>query len=192
METIIQLLIVCLVSGAQCFAGEAVVTEYEPWRGPGINCVEPCDMTAFMVPVEYGVTAACGPSWPFGTTVTFVTHWGEIVTRTCTDRGGGVGDYHVDVAAPEGDTGRYYSGRYTPWPVLWVVPLEDGELAREVSIKDLRALLRREEMNYEPNDVLEYSGDGQSDVAGSTSSYDSGEHPQLPGARGQSLYPAWH
>ena len=80
--------------------------------------MEPCDMTAFMVPVTYGVTAACGPDIPYDTIVTFVTPWGEVVTRRCQDRGGGVGNDHIDVAMPPDNNGYYYSTGYS-WPALW-------------------------------------------------------------------------
>jgi hypothetical protein len=128
--------------GMECiFVEKAKVTEYVPEWG-GINCQEPCDMTAFMVPVQYGVTAACGPDIPYNTIVTFVTPWGEVVTRRCQDRGGGVGNEHIDVAMPPDDNGYYYSMSQGGWPALWCWPVQEEdtdevEIARMSLVSDI-------------------------------------------------------
>lgn len=113
----------------------ATVTEYVPELGTPMQCMEPCDMTAFMVPVTYGETAACGPGWEFNTRVTIFTPWGEKIVRYCQDRGGGVEDDHVDIAMPLTENGFYYSSWDGGWPVIWEgfheVDLQQAELERD-------------------------------------------------------------
>ncbi len=71
-------------------------TEYNPALG-GINCDQDCSVTASGRPVEYGITAACGPSIQMGTRVV-VEGVGE---RVCYDRGGAITDKNVDIAVTE-------------------------------------------------------------------------------------------
>lgn len=111
-------LAICLASGNECMVKNIRVTEYLPWKGDPMNCMEPCDMTAYMVPVEYGVTAACN-GLPWNTKVTFVTPWGERATRWCQDVCPGCSTYHIDVAMPEHDNGRYYGDG---WQAVIAIP----------------------------------------------------------------------
>lgn len=87
----------------------AKVTEYAPGLG-GINCQEPCNITASGAPVEPGVTAACGPDYPFGTQV-YIPGYGW---RTCQDRGGMIENGEVDIAVEVEDL-TWWSG------VVWVI-----------------------------------------------------------------------
>jgi len=133
MVVAIYLLACNVENGAVCeyrFVPNARVTEYVPEWG-GNNCMEPCDMTAFMVPVQYGVTAACGPDIPYNTTVTVFVPWlDKPVVRKCKDRGGGIGNDDVDIAMPPDDNGYYYSGS-GGWPVLWTWVSEVPEAEKE-------------------------------------------------------------
>jgi hypothetical protein len=127
----------CLTGEGECvFVPDSRVTEYIPEKGDAMNCMEPCDMTAYMVPVEYGVTAACPVNTPWNTKVVFVTHWGEVVTRWCQDVCPGCGEWHVDVAMPLDDNGRYYSSR-DGWTALWIFPEDDDEKSNGVNDFDL-------------------------------------------------------
>ena len=93
----------------------ARVTEYVPALG-GINCQEPCDITASMLPVTIGVTAACGPAVPFGTLV-YIEPAGW---RTCHDRGTAIDDDDVDVAVePDAYLQHGIDGYH---PVVWIYP----------------------------------------------------------------------
>ena len=106
----------CLLFGGRCtYHPAARMTEYVPAAG-GINCMEPCNITASMEPVQYGLTAACGPNIPFHTRVyTKATGW-----RTCHDRGGLIGDDEVDVAVLPADYLQHgFDGQH---PTLWVLP----------------------------------------------------------------------
>lgn len=93
----------CILNGGTClFVEQAHVTEYAPEMG-GNNCEDPCDMTAYMTPVIYGETAACGPNIPFGTQV----YIEDVGWRTCQDRGGAIDDNEVDVAVSPEDYLRF-------------------------------------------------------------------------------------
>lgn len=86
----------CLLLGLACaMVVGARITHYEPVLG-GINCQEPCDLTAYMEPVNYGVTAACGPDIPYGTMV----YMDGVGWRKCADHGGAITNERVDVAIP--------------------------------------------------------------------------------------------
>ena len=86
----------CLSMGLTCqYIEEARITHYCPPLG-GINCSEPCDLTAYMEPLNYGWTAACGLDLPYGTRI-FMDGVGW---RTCADHGGAITNVRVDVAIP--------------------------------------------------------------------------------------------
>ena len=106
----------CIASGGQCmYVENAHVTEYAPELG-GHNCQEPCDLTAFMTPLIYGETAACGPSIPYGTRV----YIEGVGWRTCQDRGGAIDDDEVDIAVlPEDYLQFGFSGHRD---VVWILP----------------------------------------------------------------------
>ena len=110
------LLLFCLAIGGHClYEPAARVTEYVPEWG-GINCAPPCHLTASMTPVTPGVTAACGPSIPFGTRV----YINDIGWRTCQDRGGAIDDDEIDVAVEPGEFMRLgINGHHA---VVWVLP----------------------------------------------------------------------
>jgi len=116
--TALAIYLVCIMTGGTClFAEGAHVTEYAPLMG-GINCQEPCELTASMTPVLYGTTAACGPGIPFGTRV-FVD---QVGWRTCLDRGGAIEDDEVDVAVlPAEYLQRGISGYHD---VVWVMEVD--------------------------------------------------------------------
>lgn len=102
----------CLLSGGNCiYVPDTHVTQYAPGLG-GINCQEPCNLTAWMEPVEYGVTVACGPSVPYGTDV-YVDGWGWF---ECRDRGGAIDDDEIDISVPV-DEFSWWSGDVG---VVWV------------------------------------------------------------------------
>lgn len=96
--TALVIFLFCTLSGGSCLYVEgAHTTEYVPEWG-GINCQEPCDLTAYMTPVIYGETVACGPSIPYGTEV----YIEDVGWRICQDHGGAIQDDEVDVAvSPE-------------------------------------------------------------------------------------------
>lgn len=73
---------------------DANITVYAPELLDPLNCMEPCDLTAFLAPVVYGVTVACGPELPFNTAV-FIEGVGW---RRCQDRGGAIDNDEVDIA----------------------------------------------------------------------------------------------
>jgi hypothetical protein len=131
MEQIIAALIfyaLALVQGQPAaMVGDARVTSYVPEHG-GVNCMEPCDKTAFMSEIEYGVTAACGPSWPWNTRVVVFTPWRTYEFR-CQDRGGGITDDRVDVAMTPDQHDRL--PLYGNWPVVWITEgkMMDGQIA---------------------------------------------------------------
>jgi len=88
---------ICMTHGGECVVVEdARVTSYA-WELGGINCQEPCHLTAFMSPVVFGQTAACGPDMPWRTKVTIFMPYGPIV-RYCEDRGGAITNERVDIA----------------------------------------------------------------------------------------------
>ncbi len=109
--------ILCLAAhpSACAYQPAARVTEYVPALG-GINCQEPCDVTASMVPVTYGVTAACGPNIPFGTLV----YLDPAGWRTCHDRGGAIDDDEIDVAVEAHRYDQHGINGYHP--VVWIYP----------------------------------------------------------------------
>jgi hypothetical protein len=112
--------LLCVANGANClYVQDAHVTEYVPELG-GHNCEEPCNMTAFMTPILYGETAACGPDIPYGTRV-FIDSVGW---RTCQDRGGAIDNDEVDVAVRAVDYLRLGINGYRD--VVWLLP--DAEL----------------------------------------------------------------
>ena len=112
---VIYLLCLAAHPGQCVYEPAARVTEYVPAFG-GINCEEPCNITASMLPVTYGLTAACGPNVPFGTLL-YIESAGW---RTCHDRGGAIDDDEVDVAV---EPAQYFhlgiNGRH---PVVWIYP----------------------------------------------------------------------
>lgn len=102
--------------GGCAYEPAARVTEYAPALG-GINCEEPCHITASMLPITYGVTAACGPHVPFGTLL-YIESAGW---RTCHDRGGAIDDDEVDVAVePHQYLELGINGHH---PLVWIFPL---------------------------------------------------------------------
>jgi 3D (Asp-Asp-Asp) domain-containing protein len=117
MQTsILIVLLFCVANGGSCrFVEDARVTEYAPELG-GTNCQEPCHLTAYMTPVVYGETAACGPGIPYGTQV-FIEGVGR---RICQDRGGAIDDDEVDVAVRPEDYMRWGINGHRA--VVWVFP----------------------------------------------------------------------
>ena len=112
---------VCLALGNHCvIEPEARVTSYVPEWGPPLQCMEPCDRTAFMSPILYGETAACGPGMPWNTEVLIFAPWGQVIERRCQDRGGAITDDRIDIAM----TPAEHEARplYGNWPVLWILP----------------------------------------------------------------------
>lgn len=108
--------LVCIANGGKCnFVADAHVTEYAPEMG-GENCEEPCDQTAYMTPVIYGETAACGPNIPFGTQI----YIQDVGWRICQDHGGAIEDDEVDVAVREEDLLKYGISGYHD--VVWIFP----------------------------------------------------------------------
>ena len=106
----------CVANGGHClYLENARVTEYAPEMG-GNNCAEPCDRTAYMTPIIYGETAACGPNVPYGTQV-YIEYVGW---RTCQDRGGAIEDDEVDVAVQPFDYLKMGITGYRP--TVWVLP----------------------------------------------------------------------
>ena len=123
----------CMAHGGECVVVEdTIVTEYLPWKGDAMNCYPPCDMTAFMMPVNYGVTAACPVGTPYNTRVTFWTHWNEQVVVYCQDVCPGCGPWHVDVAMDEDRNGIYYSRWIGGWWSVWEFPEREPELEIEL------------------------------------------------------------
>ena len=129
------LYLLCVVSGGEClYVEDARVTEYVPELG-GLNCEEPCDKTAYMTPVLYGETAACGPDIPYATRV----YIQDVGWRVCQDHGGAIDNDEVDVAVrPDEYLVKGYSGYRN---VVWILP--DGvRLSEPVGIQ-LRELVGR-------------------------------------------------
>jgi hypothetical protein len=125
--TALIIFLLCMINGGNCLLVEdARVTEYVPELG-GTNCAEPCDRTAYMTPIVYGETAACGPDIPYGTEV----YIQDVGWRTCQDRGGAIDNDEVDVAVlPEEYLVLGISGYRD---VVWVLPDEPdhtGELTQ--------------------------------------------------------------
>ena len=109
------ILLFCLAFGGSClFVPDANVTVYAPELG-GHNCLEPCDQTAYLEPLQYGIGAACGPSIPYGTRV----YIDGIGWRTCNDRGGAIDDDEVDVLIRAAEYPSWMSGLRG---VVWVMP----------------------------------------------------------------------
>lgn len=115
---LIALLIFLVVTGTPfTYVEDARITSYVPARG-GINCDSDCSVGAFSTPIEYGITAACGPSYPWNTRVLIFTPWGDIVERYCQDRGGAITDINVDIAmTPEQHDALPLYGY---WPTIWI------------------------------------------------------------------------
>lgn len=137
---------------------DARTTEYDPSiEDPstgGMNCVPPCDMTAFMTPIIYGVTAACGPDVPFNTSVLIRLQSG-IHTRLCQDRGGAVDNNEVDVLAYiEGRPNIFYGYHTVVWKgwedmsSVRTIPEELWEEAKECSGHVTLAKLLRHKTDY--------------------------------------------
>jgi 3D (Asp-Asp-Asp) domain-containing protein len=130
---VLILYLLCVISGDECFYVEnARVTEYVPELG-GQNCEEPCDKTAYMTPVIYGETVACGPDIPYSTRV----YIQDVGWRICQDHGGAIDNDEIDVAVPPHEyLVMGYSGYRN---VVWVLP--DGvQLSEPVGI-ELRELV---------------------------------------------------
>ncbi len=87
-------IVLCLAMGGECQAEESRVTVYAPQMG-GINCEEPCDVTASGWPVMYGVTVACSPEHMWDWVYLEGIGW-----RRCLDTGGWITGSDVDVAIP--------------------------------------------------------------------------------------------
>ncbi len=106
----------CIANGGNCVLVEdAHITEYAPELG-GHNCEEPCDKTAYMTPIIYGETAACGPNIPYGTRV----YIEKVGWRTCQDHGGAIDDEEVDVAVRPDELLRRGISGYKD--VVWLFP----------------------------------------------------------------------
>lgn len=98
--------LLCALWGGEClFIEEARVTEYAPELG-GINCMEPCHLTAYLEPIDYGVTVACVPGIPYGTQV----YIDGVGWRTCLDHGGAIDDDEIDVAVRPAELWHGVSG----------------------------------------------------------------------------------
>ena len=104
--------IVCSNMGESCTLTlpRARVTEYAPELGGG-NCMEPCHLTGYLEPIEYGVTAACGLNVPYGTTVTIQSPWWTI-ERKCADHGGAIDNDEIDVAVRGAESPVGYYGYF--------------------------------------------------------------------------------
>ena len=122
MSTALAIFLLCwMTQSADCaFVPAAHVTEYVPEWG-GLNCEEPCDRTAYMEPIIYGTTAACGLNIPYGTRV-YIENVGW---RTCMDHGGAIDDDEVDVAVLPADYLQFGISGYHD--VVWVMPPEDRD-----------------------------------------------------------------
>jgi hypothetical protein len=117
--TALIIYVLCLLNGGQCLLVEdAHVTEYVPEFG-GENCEDPCDRTAYMTPVIYGETVACGPDIPYGTQV----YIQGVGWRVCQDRGGAIDNDEVDVAVEPDDYLIWGISGYRD--VVWVLPAEE-------------------------------------------------------------------
>ena len=115
--TSLIILLFCIATGDHClYEPAANVTVYAPELGAH-NCMEPCDLAAYLEPLQYGVGAACGPSIPYGTQA-YIDGGGW---RTCNDRGGAIDDDEIDVLirAEEWPWALWMSGRRG---VVWVMP----------------------------------------------------------------------
>jgi hypothetical protein len=116
--TALIIFLLCMINGGNCLLVEdARVTEYVPELG-GTNCAEPCDRTAYMTPIIYGETAACGPDIPYGTEV----YIQDVGWRTCQDRGGSIDNDEVDVAVRPDE--YLVLGINGHRDVVWVLPDE--------------------------------------------------------------------
>jgi hypothetical protein len=116
--TALIIFLLCMINGGNClFVEDARVTEYVPELG-GTNCSEPCDRTAYMTPIIYGETVACGPDIPYSTEV----YIQDVGWRTCQDHGGAIDNDEVDVAVlPDEYLVLGISGYRD---VVWVLPDE--------------------------------------------------------------------
>ena len=120
MSTALAIFLLCwMTQSVDCvFVPAAHVTEYVPEFG-GINCMEPCDRTAYLEPIFYGTTAACGLGIEYGTRV----YIESVGWRTCMDHGGAIDDDEVDVAVLPADYLQFGISGYHD--VVWVMPPED-------------------------------------------------------------------
>jgi len=109
----VAIFMLCTMSGMNCKMENARVTSYVPEFG-GHNCAEPCHLTAFMEPINYGQTLACGPNIPYGTDV-YIDGWGW---GQCLDRGGAITDSRIDIAMKPEDEGHFIHGDLN---VVWVL-----------------------------------------------------------------------
>jgi len=108
----------CFVTGSGCiFVPDANVTVYAPELG-GINCEAPCDLTAYSLPLEYGIGAACGPSIRYGTKV----YIESIGWRVCNDHGGAIDDDEVDVLIRASEYPSWMSGERN---VVWLFDIDE-------------------------------------------------------------------
>jgi len=109
------ILLFCLATGGSClYVPNANVTVYAPELG-GHNCMEPCDMTAYLEPLQYGIGAACGPSIRYGTKV----YIESIGWRVCNDHGGAINNNEVDILIRASEYPSWMSGERD---VVWVTP----------------------------------------------------------------------
>ena len=104
----------CFISGSSCiFVPGANVTVYAPELG-GINCLEPCDRTAYQEPLQYGIGAACGLDIKYGTKV----YIEGVGWRVCNDHGGAIDNHEVDVLIRAREYPSWMSGNRN---VVWVL-----------------------------------------------------------------------
>lgn len=82
----------CLLFGHKCKFAVSHTTHYCP-ELEGVNGEFPYNITASGHEVEPGVTAACGPKFPFGTRV----YLEGVGWRTCWDQGGAIIGYDTDI-----------------------------------------------------------------------------------------------
>jgi len=105
----------CFVTSNQCqFVPDANVTVYAPELG-GINCQEPCDLTAYSEPLQYGIGAACGLDIEYGARV----YIEGVGWRTCNDHGGAINNNEVDILIRASEYPSWMSGERD---VVWVTP----------------------------------------------------------------------
>ena len=105
----------CFISGGSCqFVESARVTTYAPELS-GINCQEPCNLTGYLLPLEYGVGAACGLSIPYNTRV----YIEGVGWRVCNDHGGAIDDDEVDILIQAEEYPSWMAGMRD---TVWVFP----------------------------------------------------------------------
>lgn len=105
----------CFASGRSCqFVESAHVTTYAPELS-GINCQEPCNLTGYLQPLEYGIGAACGLSIPYSTRV----YIEGVGWRVCNDHGGAINDDEVDILIRAEEYPSWMAGDRD---VVWIFP----------------------------------------------------------------------